>query len=309
MVIVIHGQDSFRVQEKSKQLEEHFIKKFKNSGLNIDRFDAEEVPLTTARATILATPFLGEKRLTLVSQAHEWLEQDLTEMLERVTESTILVLKGDFSAKDVKAFQKALPLDGVFHEYGFEKPTPDDLKVLITSEAKKIGVTLAPRALSELLSRSPLDSGFVISELSALAAASGYSTITEKHVLEQLPPKIEDQIFQLMDELTLGNRRKAVSLLESQISFGSHPLQIMTMLARQSRIVLALSDAKNAGLNVEVAAKQLGVHPFVAKKMWAVASRASDSMRKILNDLIEFDAGIKCGRYQPEIALTLLFTK
>ncbi|MFH0928195.1 MAG: hypothetical protein V1821_01840 [bacterium] len=92
MVIFVYGEDSFRVEQKVKQLEEQFKKKLDTAGYNFDLYNLPGVEIKTVRETVSAPPFLASKRLVVVRGFYEWKEEKAFDSLvQSVPESSIVV--------------------------------------------------------------------------------------------------------------------------------------------------------------------------------------------------------------------------
>ena len=65
MLIIVYGEDSFRVREKIRELERRFKGKFDQSGINMERFFSD-APIGEIMTAVQSPPFLAEKRLIVI---------------------------------------------------------------------------------------------------------------------------------------------------------------------------------------------------------------------------------------------------
>jgi DNA polymerase-3 subunit delta len=87
----------------------------------------------------------------------------------------------------------------------------------------------------------------------------------------------------------------------------AHPLYLLSMLARQIRILIQVSELRQRGLNPNEAAAQLGYHPFPTKKAFTQAQRFTmDQLETAHQHLVRADWLIKTGQVEEVLALDLL---
>ena len=66
MIIFIHGEDTYRAQQRVIQLKEAFIKKYSHSGLNVVTLDGEDLTLADFRSKCFSAGLLEKKRLIII---------------------------------------------------------------------------------------------------------------------------------------------------------------------------------------------------------------------------------------------------
>ncbi len=111
-----------------------------------------------------------------------------------------------------------------------------------------------------------------------------------------------------MFELTgaMGRRDWAVAStrLQQLLSEGEAPLKVLTMMAREIRLLLGAKES--TGRAQEVAAT-LGVRPFVAERLIGDAKRfAPDELLRALSDAQACDAALKSSAMKPALQLQRL---
>ncbi|MDA8065054.1 MAG: DNA polymerase III subunit delta [Thermaerobacter sp.] len=111
-------------------------------------------------------------------------------------------------------------------------------------------------------------------------------------------------VFQLVDHL--GERRagQALGCLQTLLRQGEVPLVILSLLARQLRLLLGTCWWRQAGGAEERLAGYLGVPSFVARKLWRQAANfREEELVEGLRRLLEANGRIKTG-WRPELVLT-----
>jgi DNA polymerase-3 subunit delta len=117
----------------------------------------------------------------------------------------------------------------------------------------------------------------------------------------------ETNIFDLVDCVGRRETARALQWLHYLLEQGEHPLQILTMLARQVRILIQVSELRKQGLVLPGIASQLALHPYVAGKVIDQAQKFDMTQLEAAHQrLVETDWAIKTGKMEETLALDLL---
>jgi DNA polymerase-3 subunit delta len=117
----------------------------------------------------------------------------------------------------------------------------------------------------------------------------------------------ELRAFDLTDALLRRDRVGALALLHELLAQGSAPLQIVGMVAYQTRTLMQVKALAERGLRPSQIAQTAGVAPFIAEKSLGLARRFSMTQLEAGHRaLLEVDIALKRSRMTPEMALDLL---
>jgi DNA polymerase-3 subunit delta len=122
--------------------------------------------------------------------------------------------------------------------------------------------------------------------------------ISRQDVALFLDPIASDDIFAVVDAVVSGQTARAQKLITDQYLVGKEPQYILAMLIRQYRILIQLADlfAHEDSVPSDVAAKKLGLHPFVVKKTLPLIKRTTlAELKEIHTRLFEIDKKTKYG--------------
>lgn len=146
------------------------------------------------------------------------------------------------------------------------------------------------------------------SELEKLAAFVNYARpITTEDVQAMVSASHEETIFALVDTLGQRQGRQAMRSLQDLLAGGANELFILTMIARQFRLILSAKDLADRGASEAQLCQKLHVQPFVARKLLSQARHFQmDELEAIHRRVLEMDWAIKTGRIKPRLALELL---
>ncbi|MFA6131991.1 MAG: DNA polymerase III subunit delta [Patescibacteria group bacterium] len=315
MVILVYGDDAFRVQEKVMELRSAFVKKFDPTGLNLSIFpDAKtgKMDPTEVIRSAMSFPFLAERRMVIARDmiASSKKETDWVDNLDKVPASSILVFWETLEPKELerKPLFKKLEKISEIHFYPFPKLEGAALSKWTSQRIVGYESTIAPEALRALIERAGEDLWQLDGEIQKLVAYADGEQITKEMVDKLVRASFDSNIFALMDAVSSHKAAQVLQLLEEERASGAADGYIFSMLLRQVRILLGvrLVMEENPRFNQNEIASALDLHPYVAGKAVQQARNISaDKLRQVHDMLYTFDSGMKTGRYTDKISVDL----
>lgn len=313
MLIIAYGDDGFRVQEKVRQLQDAFKKKFDPSGMNFASY-GEKADVGEVMQAVRAAPFMGEKRMVLlrdlIAKSKKGDEEAWAGGLRAVPSSTIMVLweSGEAKAIEKKPLFKELQDAAELHLYPFPVLEGAALSKWVMERAVAHGGSMPLPAAGELASRVGGDLWQADGEIRKLAAYAKGRAITADDVRALVRPSFEGEIFAFIDAVSNKDAKGAFKLLSQERAAGSEDHYLIAMLARQVRILLGTRAMMDEDPRVpkDAVAAELALHPFVAQKAMASARRFTLAELMAAHDaLFERDLAMKSGM-GPEAAVDLM---
>lgn len=291
MIIFVFGEDTFRRQEKIKEIKERFKKKFDPTGFNLTEFKKEPA-LEEIMAVIRAKSFLAERRLVILheifSTGAKAENETKKEALLHTPEETIVVCSES----------KEPPLlSGVeTHRYQFSQLTPRELTRWIEDRCQRDGIKTERNVVQELARRVGPDLWRMSNEIKKLRAVPGSVSLQNLEIL--IRPALEDRLFALMDAASDGHGREVAKFLTDERQRGTTDNHLFSMLIRQVRLLLRaralLEDHPDA--KEKEFASLYALHPFVAQKTLRQARRFTlTALKGAHGQLFELERQIKNG--------------
>jgi DNA polymerase III subunit delta len=309
MIIFIYGEDTYSSKEKLKALKDKFTKEVDSSGLNLAEFDGAKVTLEDFKQAVTAQPFMAKKRMVVVrnllaSKRPADLYADLQEFLKR-EQDTIMIFWEQSPEKKLGFFKF---LKSAKYSYELKPLEPASLTRWIKKRADEAKVSIEPGAISVLGAWVGNDLWRLSHELEKLAAYKAGSKILKEDVEELVEGDTTASIFEITDAVAVGNKPKALKLINQELARGMNELYLLTMLVRQFRILYMLREAQDAGrANQQELSRELGLHPFVVKKSLPQAKRYSiEQLKNIYGKLLDIDLKLKTTSLKPELLFDLL---
>lgn len=320
MIVFVYGDDHFRVAEKARTLREAFVQKFDPTGMNTADFPAEGgkmVPGEVLQA-VSSAPFMSEKRLViirdLITNGKKEEEKLWLEGLSKTPDSTILILCENASVKQLekRSLFKKLSDNAEVHTYPFPKLEGPALQQWVLTRVKESGGQIESTAARMLVDRVGADLWQLDNEIQKLIAYANTEPIGSKMVEEMVRASFDGEIFALIDAVSRKQTAKALQLLQEERASGGNDFYLMSMLARQVRILLsarALLDDEPRTTKDELAA-QMNMHPFVAQKALQQAREFVYEDLVATHDLLfRYDREMKSGGISAPLAVDLISIK
>ena len=179
--------------------------------------------------------------------------------------------------------------------HNFEQPTGKALARWAVGYAKKQGLVMPEDVAQGLVARCSNDKVRVSRETEKLALyATEMATMEDVEVL--CPPDLQSNIFAFVDALGMGNRSKALGLLEALVRTGEPPLRIVHMIRRQFRLLARAKVLFAGGASRSEVASTLKIPSFVARKFQEQAQKLSEEdLENALALTLKLENGLKGG--------------
>ncbi|MDO8509661.1 MAG: DNA polymerase III subunit delta, partial [bacterium] len=303
MIIYIYGDDTFRSRQYLKEQVEKFKKARDPQGYNVVVLDGAKADSGKVFTEIYAMPFLAEKRMIVIENILSSSEKELLAELivrikeNRIPESNITVFwqgEGKGKVKEVGELEKILKAE----KYAKEFPNLSglQLKNWVEQEIKRLGGAVGSQASQYLVNNSANDIWQLSTLLEQLVLFANGKEIQLKEVQLFLGEKADDNVFNMVEAIVSGNHKQAYKLLEAQRKLGEDDFKLFGLISWQFKMLLqmrSLYDSEDS-VTSDVAAKKLKIHPFVAKKNWAMMKKNPIKyLTNIYNELLEIDIKTK----------------
>lgn len=274
-------------------------------GFNVDLFDGKGLDASTVIAAARTLPMMSDRRLVLVRHADAMTpteQANLAAYIDDPNETTSLVIaadKLDGRGKLVKSAKKhgwlldARALRG------------RDLRSFVKTEAAARGHNIAANAIESLLDAIGDDLAAIDDAIERLSLFVGAGQrIGDDDVATCVTRIRVESIWSLVDAIGLKDRRKGMAAAQSLLADREPPLRLLSMVARQLRIVARMREALSEGLRPQDAAKRAGAPPFKASDLTESARQfTADSLGTAFALIAETDLALKRSKRPPDVVL------
>ncbi len=190
-----------------------------------------------------------------------------------------------------------------------EQSTPDarDMPAWIRKRARDKDIAIDGRSIQMLAEYVGPNLRQMDNELDKLAAYASGRSISGDDVKLLVSDASEAVIWNLTDALSQRNSRLAMQTVYELRRNDANPFYLLTMMARQYRIIIKVKEAMHSGMRSEYEiAKRVKESPYPVKKsMGHARSYTFDQLDAIMESLLRADFAMKTGA-DPDTELDLL---
>lgn len=309
--IIIYGNDTFFIKNKTKQL----LLEAGVEAFNISRYDLDETSLDEALNDALTVPFLeGLKAVVclnarflsdlkfkpVVTNSHMY-----QAMLDSTLDSTIIIFQVP-GASLIK--QKWIePLINLSETIESPSKKPEDLKAWVDRQLSKASIQMNREAYQMLIDRITHDPEVAYNEIKKLLIyAADQKIIDEQTIDELITFKLDDNVYNIINLLMAHQKKDAYLKIEALLNAKEDPLRILTMMIQKFREILVTQTMIEKGYDQNKLAQSMNVKSGRAFYMMKNA-RAFSKIRTIeaLKKLETYDYQIKTGHIDKKLALEL----
>ena len=322
MIHLVYGEDDVSVDEALSDL-------VQSAGpddlrdVNYTPLDADGLTPNAVATAAFTAPFMSDHRVVVVKGLLSTFERRAPSGSRRASNNDPLKVWTEFAAqlnslppttelafadgglsKGNPLVRKLTPISQVRE---FPLPRERDMPGWITRRANTIGVRIDPRAsamLADAVGRQPR---LIDSELRKLALYADGSPVGVDDVRQMVAYVREANIFQAVDAIVDRRTGVALKMLRRIMEDGAPAAYVMTMIARQVRLLLMAKDMKSQGIAQDEIGRRLRLSGWVLNKTLQQEQRLSfEYLAHIHKQLVETDLALKTKPLDDQLALEML---
>jgi DNA polymerase-3 subunit delta len=286
--------------------------------------DGRTVPPEQLRNACETVPFLADKRLVVVEGLLERFEpkkngrkkaprqsgqaeeiKKFVDIARAVPPFTELVVIGG-GVKAANPLLRELLAVGKIEFFPLLKQA--QLDRWLERRVKAAGGSISAPALVTLVRFVGNDLWTMANEIDKLVLYVAGRRIEEADVKAVVSYAREESVFTLVDAVLESRGGLAQETLQQLLRAGAEPVYLLTMIARQARIIFLVREMRARGQSRNEIQARLGLKSdFLVRKAWEQSERYSPArLRELYHRLLETDVSIKTGRLDGEVALDIL---
>ncbi len=293
MIITLTGANSFARSKKLVELRDAFAKDYGVE--NIEVVNAEDLELNQLPTLLQGASLFSSHRMVIIKDLST--NKELAEKFADLTTSssdeiTVVVVESQLDKRT--SLYKTLKSKTEFHE--FDEPKEFDLLKWIEGYAKEKKGAITSRDARLLLDYVGADQQRLAGEIEKLI--NFQPEITAETIENLVERRAQSTVFQLLDYVLSGDKKKSMTTLENLEKAFEDPFQIVNLLIWQ---IQALAVVKSAGNRSDSEiAKEAKLNPYVISKTKGLARKVdSQFLNKMINQVAELDVAIKTSAGKP----------
>ena len=327
MLYILFGQDDFSLQEALAGIKRGLgDEELLTASTNV--LDGRRLSPNQLGNTCNVAPFLAQNRLVIVhgllarfeqrwgvqkryqitnsDQKGGW--QDFCEYIGGMPATTVLVLTDGKIRNDNPLLRKLTPLATVM---SFPPLRGARLYDWIRSRVVMGGGSISPGAVRLLAQVVGGDLGTLANEVEKLLLYTSGCHIGEDNVRKVVSYAREANIFAMVDAVLERRTSQAMRLLHQLLDEGESLPYIMTMIARQLRLLVQAKELISRRVPAAEIQDRLGISKGYAldKTLAQTGEYSMEQLEWLYRKLLETDVAIKTGKWKDELALDLLLAE
>jgi DNA polymerase-3 subunit delta len=306
-VYLFIGEEEFLMERALKRLEQALSEKWGEAVSRVVR-EAPEVSPEEFFAQARLSTLWGSGQLLILRRAETYPVQVLNALVAYLDHpaprSLVILTAPSLKARDAEkhpVFGRLAKDEAVV---GFLRLREGDLLPWLAQEAKRLGKTLPPAAAQRLVEVVGDNLSELHQELKKLALFAGdETTLTPQQVSQLASHSRSYNIFALTDALGESALPRRLAALDHLLDLGEPPARILTMLARQLRLLIRYKESAPHSSPADLA-KKLRLPPGIIKRLGRQAQNFSlKALQAHLELLHQADLALKTRAANPRVWL------
>lgn len=310
---LFYGPEAYLQEKAVERFCQHLLPG-ETANFNFESLDGEGTSEEEIVLRAQAPPFFASWRLVVVRHAPFFSgsyrsasrSSPLLAYFEHPFPTTCLIFTTTQAVDPKNRLYQALIKRGRAVEFSYLSNA--DLVRWLQKQARLAGKIISPEVALLLVERTGPDLLRLYQEINKLISYAGAEReIREVHVSSLTVPLAEESVFRVVDALGEKRYREALAGIRELLQRGHQAPAILAMVARQFRLILQAKELKEKKEAPTRIAAQLGVPPFVARKLMAQAENFSRQQAvAALSMLLSADEAVKRGKMDFLAAMEML---
>ena len=327
MLYVLLGEDDYSLRRSLEKIKDG-IGDETALATNTAVLEGNQVTVSELRNACETVPFLAERRLVIVEGLLRRFEsrdrpgqrkkpnlskprdgyEVMVSCLGQLPDFTIVVLIDGKVSNRNPLFKG---LSAVSKVLSFPPLRGAKLQQWIQQRVKAAGGSISLPAVNLLVRFVGSNLWIMANEVDKLVLFAAGRRIEEEDIVAVVSYAQEASVFVLVDAILESRAGMAAQLLQRLLQQGAAPAYLLVMLSRQVQILVRVKELIKQGKSRMEMQDRLGLtSDFVLRKALEQVGRYSlERLKEVYHHLLEADLAIKTGRYDGELALTILIAE
>lgn len=318
-VLFFYGAEDFLMDWAiNKVIEKHVEEDARN--LDVQYIDGDACNASEIMGAARAFSMFSDKRVLVIRNFlplyRKTVDVDADILLDfaaskQESSIVIFVLESKFSS-DLNAYGKKFVKAA--SSYEFARLEKAELKGFINKRIHAAGKMISSREMDNFIDLSGYynkESRYSLADfdkdIKKITDACDSDQIDNAIINELLIGEEDKFVFNLVEALMAGNKRRAMELAETIIREDDGSMMVLSLLTKQFEIMYDSLELSRDGMSIAEIAKKTGVNEYRLKRAYQSARAFNqDRIKEILIKIYNIDKEIKTGELDKDIAFELL---
>ena len=297
MIYLFYGIEDYLIQKEidsikqKNNIEEISISRYDLINTNIEKIieDCEMNSMFTDKKVIIVNNsyiFTGQSKKGQIEQNLEALEK----YINNPNIDTLLIFISDSEKLDErKKIVKLIKQKGIVKEFN----TTTNINSIVKSFFNDYKIS--DSSITKLINRVGNNLPLLEEEAEKLKLyKDDIKEINDEDILKITNKNVDLDIFKLIDNIIMKNKKVAIETYNEMIKYGEEPIKILIMIASQIRLMYQTKLLYKKGYTEKDSASLLGIHPYRVKLATEKGRKYTESdLLMYLDNLADLDSKIK----------------
>jgi DNA polymerase III subunit delta len=285
--------------------------------LNYVQFDGTTADMETVINTCETIPFMSDRKVVVIYRAAFLGEGEdkefnkkyelISKYMENSANHCILIVYYVFENDREKPSNKIKKLEKKACVVKFDKLKGANLERKVKSLFDEKGKNIGKIELKLFCDNLENNMNIIQNEVEKLCSYAYNREITKEDILLMLPQKSDNDIFNLVDNVSQKKIERALDILNELAFKGEKIPYILYMIERQFNILLQIKYSVEEGKNKDVIAKELKLNPYICEKMIVQSRKFTlNGLKKAINYCLNTEEALKSSSVNGKIEMELL---
>ncbi len=313
MIYLFYGIEDYLIQKEidsikqKNNIEEISISRYDLINTNIEKIieDCEMNSMFTDKKVIIVNNsyiFTGQSKKGQIEQNLEALEK----YINNPNIDTLLIFISDSEKLDErKKIVKLIKQKGIVKEFN----TTTNINSIVKSFFNDYKIS--DSSITKLINRVGNNLPLLEEEAEKLKLyKDDTKEINDEDILKITNKNVDLDIFKLIDNIIMKNKKVAIETYNEMIKYGEEPIKILIMIASQIRLMYQTKLLYKKGYTEKDSASLLGIHPYRVKLATEKGRKYTESdLLMYLDNLADLDSKIKQSNVDKKMAIELFILK
>lgn len=305
-VYLLYGEEEYLKTSYKKRFREAICG---DDTMNYNYFEGK-FDLNELISQLDTMPFFGERRLVVVQDSGFFkgsAPEELLTYLPNMPDTSCLV----FVEREADKRGKLYKLIGTLgYACNLKAQDAETLGKWAAQYLARADKKIRSSTMHLFLEKTGTSMENILSELEKLIAYTGERAVIEDADVEAIcSAQAESKVFDMITQVSLGNRARALQLYEDLLTLREPPMRILYLIGRNYNQILQAKELMLQGKSKAELGAAVGVPVWAAGKLMEQARHYTvEGARAYVRKCLEYDEAIKTGNLSDRLAVELLLT-
>lgn len=231
----------------------------------------------------------------------------ISKYIQQIPEHCILIVYQVFKDDREKPGSKITKLDKKICVVKFDKLKGDSLEKKVKAYFEENGKSIEKAELKLFCESLENNMEIIKNEVDKICCYVEGKEIKKEDIKLMVPPKMDSDIFDLVDYIAQKKFERALSIMNELIYKGENLLKILYMIERQFKLLLNIKLGLENGKSKELLTKELSLNPYIYDKMVVQCRRFSEKqLIRAVNLCLNSEEKLKSSSVNAKTEMELL---